>query len=472
MARVVGTTNYLNLPGNNVGISGTATPLFMSAWVRVPVDTPTGSRPIIFTGTFGSFNNRRILYISGTNILATSQTNSGNATNAVVSFAGLEHTWFLAAGYWYVSGANRYRAAYVNSGSSRVNDTTTLGVSAPDDLGIGNNTGGFTTGPDIEVAYPTIWQSADLANIDIDAVVDELASGIHPKLVLPQYILESWDLLGYEPEIGLKGANWTTIGTPAIVGGPPVFYPKGSSFVAIGSPFVPPTDNNLEFHGSIPLQNLSATLNSITELNAAGTFPLQSLVATIKSITDLNFAGSIPQQTLAANLKNIQNLQMMGAIPLQTLAAALIPDNTNDLGASLSIPLQTLSGELKESANLNAALSIPLQTLSAAILSGVPDNYQAFYKLWNFRARLDVKLEMDSGNIEADENDVNGTFVAFNKAFKDVNSITVSALATTEIVTIYDFVDVPNPVGFFVYAFDASGNRVTATVSWKARGVL
>jgi len=97
---------------------------------------------------------------------------------------------------------------------------------------------------------------------------------------------------------------------------------------------------------------------------------------------------------------------------------------------------------------------------------------EALYQLYNLVCRLNVKQEMDSGNVDADSADVGGTAVGFNKSFKDVNSITGTALGTTELKVIIDFTDVPNPTGFFVYVFDASGTRASATVYWKARGVI
>lgn len=85
---------------------------------------------------------------------------------------------------------------------------------------------------------------------------------------------------------------------------------------------------------------------------------------------------------------------------------------------------------------------------------------------------LDVKREVDSGSVAADENDANGTEVLFNKEFKDVDSITLDASSTVPLTAIYDFTDVPNPTGFTVYVFDSTGNRVSANVSWKARGIV
>jgi hypothetical protein len=80
---------------------------------------------------------------------------------------------------------------------------------------------------------------------------------------------------------------------------------------------------------------------------------------------------------------------------------------------------------------------------------------------------------MDGGDVTCLSSDVGGTFVAFNKAFYDVVSITVAALSTSSLTAIYDFTDVPNPTGFFIYVFNSvTGARVSATSSWKARGIM
>lgn len=86
--------------------------------------------------------------------------------------------------------------------------------------------------------------------------------------------------------------------------------------------------------------------------------------------------------------------------------------------------------------------------------------------------RLDVKREVDSGEVTALASDGTGTQVNFNKAFKDVDSLTVSPKSTVERVAIFDFVDAPNPTGFKVYLFDNVGVRVTGVVDWKARGIV
>jgi hypothetical protein len=95
----------------------------------------------------------------------------------------------------------------------------------------------------------------------------------------------------------------------------------------------------------------------------------------------------------------------------------------------------------------------------------------ALIEFANLIVSLNVKSEIDSGQIYADKDDIGGTVVLFNKAFKDVNSITVTADSIEPIYPIYDFVDVPNPTSFKVLVYDSSAKRVDHLISWKARGI-
>jgi predicted phage tail protein len=85
--------------------------------------------------------------------------------------------------------------------------------------------------------------------------------------------------------------------------------------------------------------------------------------------------------------------------------------------------------------------------------------------------RLDSKLRNDSGNGTANSSDSGGTVVTFNIAFVDVDSISVTPLATSSVTAVYDFVDVPYPTSFKVLLFNSSGARVSGAFSWSARGV-
>lgn len=85
---------------------------------------------------------------------------------------------------------------------------------------------------------------------------------------------------------------------------------------------------------------------------------------------------------------------------------------------------------------------------------------------------LNVKREMDGGTVDVLAADTGGTEVFFNKSFKDIESITLTPLSTTEQIAIYDFTDIPNPTSFFILLFDDTGVRIDGTVSWKARGIV
>lgn len=90
----------------------------------------------------------------------------------------------------------------------------------------------------------------------------------------------------------------------------------------------------------------------------------------------------------------------------------------------------------------------------------------------NLRMSLDVKSVIDSGEVLALAEDGNGTLVTFNKAFKDVDSITTGVKSIPPLEVVIDFKDIPNPINFRLYVFDTAGTRVTQLVSWKARGVV
>jgi hypothetical protein len=93
-------------------------------------------------------------------------------------------------------------------------------------------------------------------------------------------------------------------------------------------------------------------------------------------------------------------------------------------------------------------------------------------EITNLKYRLDVRQTTESGSISALATDATGTVVNFTIAFRDINSITLTANSVEPIICIYDFVDVPNPTSFKILAFDTSGNRVTKTVSWQAKGIV
>lgn len=101
-----------------------------------------------------------------------------------------------------------------------------------------------------------------------------------------------------------------------------------------------------------------------------------------------------------------------------------------------------------------------------------PDDDVSLSFIYDFVCFINVKREMDGGSAEVFAADVGGTVVNFNKAFKDVESITATPLALVEQNAIVDFTDIPNPTDFAILLFDDTGVRIDGTVYWKARGIL
>jgi hypothetical protein len=106
------------------------------------------------------------------------------------------------------------------------------------------------------------------------------------------------------------------------------------------------------------------------------------------------------------------------------------------------------------------------------ILTFTPADDHAIVAISYLYCSVDIKYAVDSGSVTAVSTDIGGTTVNFNKAFKDVNSITLTVAATEPITAVYDFIDTPNPTSFKVLAYDADGARITYLVSWMARGIV
>lgn len=92
--------------------------------------------------------------------------------------------------------------------------------------------------------------------------------------------------------------------------------------------------------------------------------------------------------------------------------------------------------------------------------------------LFNFRTAIAVHREQDGGTATCLASDVAGTVVSFNKAFKAVDSITLTPLSTTIQTAIFDFAFPANPTSFKILLYDGSGVRIDGTVAWDARGIL
>lgn len=105
------------------------------------------------------------------------------------------------------------------------------------------------------------------------------------------------------------------------------------------------------------------------------------------------------------------------------------------------------------------------------IIPSVNDK-QSLILITSLSARLDVRREVDSGIANCLAADVGGTVVTFNKAFKDVDGITLGVNDTVEKKAIFDFVDIPDPVSFKILVYNVAGARVDAQVRWMARGII
>jgi hypothetical protein len=100
-----------------------------------------------------------------------------------------------------------------------------------------------------------------------------------------------------------------------------------------------------------------------------------------------------------------------------------------------------------------------------------------------FSLRLDAKIKSDSGQGTTGSNQgvyavdtytpgvfIIGTYIPFNVSFVDITSITVTPKGSVPLIAIYDFLDEPNPTGFYVVLYDTNGVEVVGDFSWTASG--
>ena len=102
------------------------------------------------------------------------------------------------------------------------------------------------------------------------------------------------------------------------------------------------------------------------------------------------------------------------------------------------------------------------------VFTNVDDKSAAFIS--NLRVVLNVTLTLDSGSAECLKTDVGGTEVFYNKDFTGINSVT--ATPSVSLQPLYAVCDNVTKDSFMVLVFDSSGNRVSAEINWKARGVI
>lgn len=98
----------------------------------------------------------------------------------------------------------------------------------------------------------------------------------------------------------------------------------------------------------------------------------------------------------------------------------------------------------------------------------IDDRSAAFIS--NLRVVLNVILTLDSGSKDAFAADVGGTLVTYNKTFTGISSVT--ATPSVSLQPLYAVCDSITKDNFRILVFDSSGNRIDATINWKARGVI
>lgn len=101
---------------------------------------------------------------------------------------------------------------------------------------------------------------------------------------------------------------------------------------------------------------------------------------------------------------------------------------------------------------------------------GATDKALGLYS--NLQCLLNVHREQDGGQANVFAADAGGTVVSFNKAFKALDALTITPLATVQQKAVYDFAFPVNPTTFKVLLYDAAGARVNGLITWVARGIL
>jgi hypothetical protein len=165
-------------------------------------------------------------------------------------------------------------------------------------------------------------------------------------------------------------------------------------------------------------------------------------------------------------------------------------EETFDCGAALGsnkVTLSYTSSVIAGSPTVATKISLSPDNITYTDYSGVTEVYSSGFRYIKIRitvsggstdlleisainVKVDSKLLNDAGTVSALASDVGGTVVNFNVPFTEVSSITGTAMTTSPCTVVIDFTSVPNPTSFKVLVFDNTGTRVSASVSWAAKG--
>lgn len=87
----------------------------------------------------------------------------------------------------------------------------------------------------------------------------------------------------------------------------------------------------------------------------------------------------------------------------------------------------------------------------------------------NLVCSISVKYETDQGTVSALSTDASGTPITFNKTFHEVSSVALTPQSSSSVFAVYNTL---TATGCKVFVYNILGVRVSATVTWVARGIL
>lgn len=131
----------------------------------------------------------------------------------------------------------------------------------------------------------------------------------------------------------------------------------------------------------------------------------------------------------------------------------------------------------------SAFIGTSFRYLKVVITATTSGGGVGLYRCTNINVKLAVKQKTLAGQGTANSGDAGGTTFYLTtdglalgggnaRVFIDLTGPPiVQAVGTTAIIAVVDFTDAPNPESFKVLLFNTSGTRVTAAISWVARGV-
>lgn len=417
-------------------------------------------------------------------------TYTGNQANAYGSGVGgvRPNQWNHGVSI-FASGSARQ--TYLNGGGSAVETTTINPTSITDlEVGIHGALGGGQYYFNGNLAEVAVWQAA-LTTDEVTA----LYRGYSPQLVRPASLLGYWPFMGdYNPEPDLKGwVNLVTANNPTKVdhikvirrNSRPIYNPGVQNLVPLSPIVIKPTFGNVALMGRVALQPITAKISLASAFQPRVT--VQKLIACI--------APESWENHFLSRLWSSPQAQINAGYPRYCQPTALtgIYEEVADFGGVFSNVIVNLNwafNNITGSVSISPFIATSTDGVTFTPLAGGSSQFaqsvryvkvhfdfaaaddKSIAEFFNLQVLLDVKNEIDGGEGDALAGDVGGTVVLFNKDFKSVKSITVSAKSAVDISAAYDFTSTPNPTGFKVLLFNATGARVSGHYSWKARGVI